>query len=106
MTDYISFFSDTVGSSGIILSARSHIVVSMCKAMRMVCALRVVNNNVLSYLISKTFEQSGNRIKYFVKVHAQYFICGNVWHFLIKTTMNVNVMINHETRMPEPLDVV
>ena len=105
MSDDISFLNNTVGGSLVALSARSHTIISMIQAMRMVSALRIVNDNVLANFVCKTFEQSGNRIEYFVKVHAQYFVGGNIGHVLIKTAMYVNIMVDHETRMSESLNV-
>jgi hypothetical protein len=72
----------------------------------MIRPLRVMNNDVLSYFVRQAFKQSRYSVEYLVQIHTQNLISGNVRHFLIKTAMDENVMINHETRMPESLNVV
>lgn len=109
MSDYVSFFNNTVVRvPWIALSAGSHviIIISMIKPMRMISALRVMNDDIFSYFIRKSFKQSRYSIKYFIKVHTKNFVCGNVRHVLVEPAMNVNIVINHEARMSESFDVV
>jgi hypothetical protein len=106
MTDNITFLDNTAGCSLVALCTRSHAVISVAQPVRMIRALRVMNNDVLSNLVRQALKQSRYGVEDLVQIHTQNFISGNVRHFLIKTAMNENVVINHETRMPESFNVV
>jgi hypothetical protein len=106
MADNITLLDNTAGCSLVALCTRSHAVISVVQPVRMIRPLRVMNNDVLSNFVRQTLKQSRYGVEYLVQIHTQDLISGNVRHFLIKTAMNENVVINHETRMPESFNVV
>lgn len=106
MAYHITLLHNTARRSLVTLRTRPHVVISMIQPMRMIRALRVMNNDILSNFVRQTLKQSRYRVEYLVQIQTQNLVSRNVWHFLVEPTMNENVMIDHETRMPESFNVV
>lgn len=66
----------------------------------------VMYDNILPNLIREAFEQRRHRVEYLIQIQTQYFICRYIGQYLIKPTMNVDIMIDHKTSMSKPLNII